>query len=130
VDEHGDGLGGGALLEPPVEHCGGGAGVQGQASRAADEADALSAQDGSGAAGPLVSCHAAENQTASGARVAWKIVLAVADTRRSRPAQPVRIVKALPALVELGMQLRVGARIVPTSTTHIHTAARWRLHFE
>ena len=35
----------------------------------------------------LVRCHAAANHTVSGVRVPWKIVPAVAETRRSQPAQ-------------------------------------------
>src|ERR1035437_2561883 len=46
---------------------------------------------------PLVRCQAAENQTVSGVRVPWKIVPAVADTRRSQPAQRHRRSGAAPS---------------------------------
>ena len=55
---------------------------------------------------PLVRCQAAENQTVSGVRVPWKIVPAVAETRRSQPAQ---------------RQRRSGARHPSGEAHHGHT---------
>jgi hypothetical protein len=47
----------------------------------------------------LVMSHAAANQTASGVRVPWKIVPAVADTRRAQPPHDQRPSPSLQAFV-------------------------------
>lgn len=47
----------------------------------------------------LVICHPAANQTVNGVRVPWKIVPAVADTRRAQPPQDHRPSASLHAIV-------------------------------